>query len=258
MITSIQKRLGVKEVKQEECPSHGKYEAVLTAHSDKWLGCPHCAAEGHTKQVMADRAREQEEREIKSIELFLGRSAIPKRFQGKSLENYEVETEPQRRALAACVDYAASFPARMEDGRCLLLLGKPGTGKTHLAAAIASEVIKRHRMPAMYSTISEAVRRFKDNWTTKLMPESHLIQFYAKPALLVLDEVGHGWGSDTELMYLFEIVNARYQDKKPTVFAGNIEKADVRNSLGDRVADRLNEAGGRAVIFNWGSHRGKV
>ena len=137
----------------------------------------------------------------------------------------------------------------------MLLLGSPGTGKTHLACAVAAEVIRRHRMSAVYSTVSEAVRRIKDNWTTRERTESEILDLFATPSLLVLDEIGMGWGSDTELLYLFEIINARYQAKRPTVIAGNIAREQVRKCMGDRVADRLNEAGCRTVIFEWDSAR---
>ncbi|MNQ99455.1 hypothetical protein D3C85_1151890 [compost metagenome] len=67
--------------------------------------------------------------------------------------------------------------------------------------------------------------------------------------------MGAGWGSQSELIYLFEVVNARYEKRKPTLFAGNVSRAEVRAAVGDRVADRLNERGGLRFNFRWESER---
>jgi len=254
-ITEIEKRFGITQKRPGKCEHHGDYVSALVERTGNWTRCPECSREEQSRAEQDELRRERERRVAQRIEALMGRAAIPPRFADKTFDHYEAKSAGQAHALAACREYAETFPDRLEDGRCLLLLGKPGTGKTHLSAAIAGEVIRRHGMAAVYSTITDAIRRIKDNWTTRERTESEIIGLFASPALLVLDEIGHGWGSDTELLYLFEIVNARYQAKKPTVFAGNIEKADVRKCLGDRVADRLNEGGGRAVIFDWASAR---
>lgn len=265
-VTDMERRFGAIEKRRDSCEVHGDFASVHMERKDqatgqmvqRWTECPDCARDRQSKVEQEEQHRERERRMSERVASLLGRAAIPSRFAGKSLDDYRAETEPQQRVLAACREYAETFPERLEDGRCLVMLGPPGTGKTHLAAAIACEVIRRHRLSAVYSTVSEAVRRIKDNWTTREMAESAIIETFAGPSLLVLDEIGMGWGSDTELLYLFEIVNARYQAKKPTIIAGNIERENVRSCLGDRVADRLNEAGCRTLLLNWKSARGSL
>ncbi|NTE96719.1 ATP-binding protein [Agrobacterium tumefaciens] len=255
LIGDLERRFGVLEKKRAECEVHGTYVSSLIERTGNWTGCADCSREKQAQEEQLEQERERERRASLRVTQLLGRSAIPEKFAQKSLADYRAETQGQRQAVEACRDYAETFPERLEDGRCLLLLGNPGTGKTHLACGIAHEVIRRHRMTAIYSTITGAIRHFKDNWTTRTKTETEIINLFASPSLLILDEIGMGWGSDAELMYLFEIVNARYEAKRPTIFAGNIAREDVRKCLGDRVTDRLNEAGGRTLICKWDSAR---
>jgi DNA replication protein DnaC len=75
--------------------------------------------------------------------------------------------------------------------------------------------------------------------------------------LLILDEIGVQFGSETERNLLFDVLNERYEDCKPTLLLSNLPKQDVAKYLGERVMDRLREDGGRVVVFDWESHRGR-
>lgn len=257
-IGPFDKMLGITEKKHAECEVHGRYVSALMPKTSTWSGCPDCSRIAQSLAEQDEIRRENARRESERVRMLLGRAAIPERFSDKGFDNYQSETPNQRAVLEACRDYAEAFPQHLEDGRCMLLIGPPGTGKTHLGTAVATEVVRRHRLSAAYASVSEAVRRIKDNWVTRQHAESDLIAMYAKPSLLVLDEIGHGWGSDSELLLLFEIINARYQAKRPTILIGNITREEVRACVGDRVADRLNEAGCRVVRFSGESMRSKV
>ena len=81
-----------------------------------------------------------------------------------------------------------------------------------------------------------------------------MVAGFIRPDLLILDEVGVQFGSETEKMILFEIINGRYEQLKPTIVISNLADA-LTDYLGERVVDRLREGGGRMLIFDWPSYR---
>lgn len=245
------------------CAKHGRYESTTTIFSDgtrKKQKCPACEKgriEDETKE-RNERAKQQQQASQRShVQCLLGRSGIPPRFDGKELSGYKPENEKQEKFLKACGEYAANFPKHRADGACMIFCGHTGTGKTHLACAIASTVMKEHGMGAVYVTISRAIRQVKDTYGKRDVREQDVINGFAVPDLLILDEVGVQHGSDTERNIMFEIINERYEQMKPTILISNLSVEDLRQFTGDRVLDRMKEGGGRVLVFDWDSHRSK-
>lgn len=242
--------------KMVECDQHGEFE------SRNWLGnvwskCPSCVqAENEAEQQQASR-EERRQRKLRWESKIRG-SGIPDRFHARTLDTYVAETPEQRAALEFAKDYAHNFDQVIKTGRCAVFIGKPGTGKTHLACGIALRIIGSQQRSALYITVQRAIRRIKDTWAKgSNESESQAIESLTFPDLLILDEVGVQFGSDFEKNILFDILNERYERRKPTILMSNLKVAEVMGYLGDRVADRLREDGGEVIPFNWESYRGK-
>lgn len=142
-------------------------------------------------------------------------------------------------------------------GRCLILCGRPGTGKTHLGCAIATSVARSNRR-ALYTTVVELVRRVRSTWSDGAREsEAEVLKEIENLHLLVLDEVGAHLGGNAELVQLGEIVDLRYRANRPTLVISNYPFNELGKYLGDRAVDRLRENGGKVVPFDWASHRGK-
>src|SRR5699024_2648302 len=93
----------------------------------------------------------------------------------------------------------------------------------------------------------------KQSWADRNEPE--VIQQFVNPDLLVIDEVGHQYGSDAERLMLFDLINARYMAAKPMILITNLELNGLREYLDERSQDRLREGGGTALVFDWISRR---
>lgn len=97
-------------------------------------------AEEARQKAEAEKEAAQAKRRAK-IERLLGRSGIKKRFQQRTFANFIRDTPERRRCYDTAKTYADSFPQRAERGEGLYIEGTYGTGKTHLAAAIALQLI---------------------------------------------------------------------------------------------------------------------
>lgn len=238
------------------CERHGEYSSmhIVYGDTDKWSGCPRCADEiSMAKQAEEFEANRKAAAQYR-LEKRIGYAAMPPRFANKNFDSYRAETDQQKKYLENCQQYAENFPQNLKDGNGLMLLGNPGTGKTHLAVATLNYVIQHHGESGLYTTAARMFRRIKDTYSSGDETESQAIQAFASPALLVLDEIGVSFGSDSELNYLFDIMNERYEQCLPTIVVSNVQPADLGQWMGDRVVDRLRECS-KLMVFSWESAR---
>lgn len=252
--------LGLEEGEYEgRCDKHGPFAGTFHVifGRRRESQCPDCAEErdAQRKQDEADRRR----REIEAVkDGLLSRAQIPLRFHDRTFENFRADGAGPAKALKIARAYAASFDDRLAQGGGLVFCGKPGTGKTHLACAIASEVIEQGR-GAKFMTVIQAVREVKETYRRDSdKTEQQAIDAFKYPDLLILDEVGVQWGSDAEKLILFEIINGRYSDMRPTILISNLQESELGAYIGDRAVDRMREGGGAVVAFDWASYRPSV
>jgi DNA replication protein DnaC len=251
--------LAQESTSTENCAKHGPYESKSMKLGQKSFStkCPGCSADEKAEEERFLKEQRAQDK-IKRIEGLLARSAIPPRFLNRTFDNFRAETKGQQSALQTCKGMADSFNECMKHGTSLLMCGKPGTGKSHLSAAFAISVINTGRS-AVYTTVLRAIRSIKDTYRKdSKYTEQEAINLFIAPDLLILDEVGVQFGTETEKMYLFEILNGRYEMQKPTVVITNLNREEASAYLGERIIDRLSEGGGGVIPFDWESYRSRV
>lgn len=234
------------------CETHGDFDGYTLGGGPH---CPVCAEE----QIERERAAQQEatvrEYRQRRADYLLGKAAIPPRFADRRLSNFVPHAAGPAKALQVAQQFADDFEECQKSGRSLIFCGGVGAGKTHLAVGICHEIIAKDKV-AVFTSVLTAIRSIKETFRKGAeQTETEAILALVQPDLLVLDEVGVQFGSDTEKMYLFEIINGRYEAMKPTILLSNLAKDALTEFIGERVIDRLREGGGRMVVFDWPSYR---
>lgn len=248
----------------DTCEKHGEFECrtrIYTGNSrikipPRPSRCPECLRDELIK-LQAEKIRLDDDSRKRNVERLLNGLDIPSRFESCTLQNYEPVNDDARRALKVCQAYATRWPERLQKGGGLVMCGKPGTGKNHLALAIARHAITEHQSSAVFTTALKIAREYKSTWSKgSTRTEDDVIRYFTKPDLLIIDEVGVQFGSDAEKLIMFEIINTRYERMRPTILMSNQSKDELSSFIGERVIDRMNDGGGCTLAFTWDSYRG--
>jgi DNA replication protein DnaC len=144
------------------------------------------------------------------------------------------------------------------DGRCLVLSGKTGRGKTHLAIAIAYRAIQ-NGFDSLFCTAAAVIDALSDAAASGRLRER--LHDFVSPDVLVIDEVGYlSYGPDAANV-LFHVVNERHQKRRAMLFTTNKQTAEWGSvlhdyDLADAIVDRILERG-RVLKLDGPSYRTK-
>lgn len=155
--------------------------------------------------------------------------------EGKSYR--DIAAEAMRRARGLADSCAAG-----KTGRGLLLMGKVGCGKTHLAAAAANRVLDQGG-EALFLVVPEFLDqlRFSYRRENEGLDEAEIISRAYNVPLLILDDLGAHNYSEWVCNKLFTIINHRYNRNLPCVITTNLDLNELDAKIGRRSTSRIVE-----------------
>jgi DNA replication protein DnaC len=148
-------------------------------------------------------------------------------------------------AVAAWAERVADNP---DDAGSLLLTGTTGTGKTHLAYGALRRIADlgpRRPYELIATTAADMYGSLRPGGNST--SSEHELGRLTRVPLLLLDDLGSAKASEWVEEITYRLINARYNQCRPTVFTSNLPaKADrggpdLASVLGDRIVSRLAE-----------------
>lgn len=220
-----------------------------------WHGCPLCKAESaaakELSRIKADAIKNQ-----KAFEESTMMAGIPPRYRTKSFENFLIENEHQQSAHDAMLQVRTDILNKQNYDGMVILSGGFGTGKTHLANAVANSVIGVKTV--LFTDINSMIRMVRDTWRKD--SDRTTVEIYQTLAcidLLIIDEFGVNNGTEDENLIFFNVMNERYANKKPVMLITNLDLPATAKLMGARTFDRFKECG-RLISFKGESFRPKA
>lgn len=162
-------------------------------------------------------------------------SAAPCPCEGAARER---EAEARRRAALAAkeeadrpefAEYIASFAGN--GGAGLYIHGGVGAGKTHAASAMA-RLFAEAGYDVAFTTAKGMLERVKATFDEGGTEAA--VARYAKCDVLVLDDLGKEDATEWSVGTVFSVLDARYEDMRPTIVTSNY----APGALADRLARR--------------------
>jgi DNA replication protein DnaC len=211
--------------------------------------CPICGGTGFEIRADADgtsaAARCGCASEDRAARL-LRSARIPRRYDHCTLSTFESHHPSLERALSVAREWVERWPL-VEHG--LLFLGKPGTGKTHLAVSIARDLVA-HGARLAFREQRELLKSLQGTYDSGAsLRESEVLAPVLESEVVILDDLGAGrmtaWSRDV----LHDIIVHRYNEKLPLIMTSNHptgegekEEGAARAPEGSTLRDRLGEA----------------
>lgn len=234
--------------KEATCPEHGSYIALQTPRGG-WTTCPACF---ERRQAEIAQKKYQEGVRIMrdyAMQQALGQAALPFRFRDRPLASMTPAFPAQAEALKLCRDYVESWQEARALDRNMLLMGASGSGKTHLATAVASEILMAGHT-ALYTRADTMFQTVRETYSDAVQrTEKQAIEGFSVPELLVIDEYGRTAGTDAERRIFFSVIDLRYEKLLPTLIVSNLTLHAFQESVGMEMFSRLME--NNATVFEF-------
>ena len=233
------------------------YYLKITGKESYWveLPCGTCERKRETRELV-ERSEEASRNRLNAL---IANSMLRERFLDKTFANFipfGKDKEKQLYVLSVAKDFADDFDRHRRIGTWLLFMGNVGAGKSHLCAAVINQLVRAGRT-ALFTKAPRQLREVKETFNRDSeVTQSEIIARMGELDLLVIDEVGIQFGTDTDRMILYEILDLRYESMRPVILTTNItDLKSLEKLLGERIIDRLFEGESKIVFFDWESHR---
>jgi DNA replication protein DnaC len=180
---------------------------------------------------------------IDKVASLYGRSGIERKYRWRFINEFNSINKQTDMAKKHAYEIITKFPD-VEKG--LFLWGNPGTGKTLLSTIILTELIVRMTIEGRFLKISRSffdrLRATFTEGSAQYGMASEIEREIADVDVLVIDDFGVQRNTAWEQETLYNLVDARYEAQKFTIFTSNLDPdKTMRDLFEGRILSRIRE-----------------
>lgn len=217
-----------------------------------------CQAEKMRQEELEARNREKQ-REIDKLQK---QSLLGDRYKNVRFDNTKTGYNAKfDEAYRRCKNYCEVSSKVLENGYGIYIFGDKGTGKTHLTACMVNELINQYKT-VLFTNFFEISKMIRSTFNKKSETEEEFINKISNIDFLFIDDIGSEVlkknDEDTWLQgIVFDVINKRYNNKKPTVFTSNhsLQELITQRGLMPKTVDRMLEMANLILKIEGDSYR---
>lgn len=206
-----------------------------------------CICHCQSAEIERNREIEKQRAKQKRIEKLIDMSLLGERYKGVNFETTESGSDSFNTAFKRCKKYCEVSDKVLDMGMGVYLFGNKGTGKTRLTACMANELMKKYHT-VLFTNFSEISKEIRGSFGKGTQTEQKIISRLSEVDFLFIDDLGveRVMKGDQDLWLqekIYDVINARYNNKAPIIFTSNFSLRELIENRGidDRTVDRIME-----------------
>ena len=218
-----------------------------------------CMREAEQKE----KEKDEYNRKMQMLDRIRSASLLGERYKDTTFANTDLSVGGEfEKAFHRCRRYCEIADDALEKGYGIYIYGNSGTGKTHLTACICNELINQYRQ-CLFTNFFEISKLIRSTYNRNTEAEG-IIKRICEIDFLFIDDLGteilRKNGEDNWLQeQVFDIINKRYNNEKPTIFSSNYSLNELIEQRGmmEKTVDRIMEMSTAIIKLNGASYRAK-
>jgi len=211
-----------------------------------------CQQEELERQQEEERVRENIRRFKENQKLsMLGKKYLDARFESAVITQHNAE------AYSKCKNYAKNAKDVLSQGIGLYVYGDNSSGKSHLLACLCNSLVAQG-YSCIYTSVpcmlAEIQRSYSDD---AALGQAKLVTLLENKSFVFIDDLGkeflgrenNSGSAKFAEKVLLEVLNARYNNGKPTIFSSNYSIPELARTflLDKAIIERINEMSTRVI-----------